>query len=111
MNFKFSISSSTSLNTLIPTGQVLRLDESREMHHCWASLVNKLPNLADQLERGGSIQLVGEPGQSVDLVGGPGQQSVQLVGGVAHGLALRGTEAFLPWMEKVLHFLNSEETG
>jgi hypothetical protein len=36
---------------------------------------------------------------------------VERVGKVAHGLALRGTETFLPWMERLLHFLDSDDTG
>jgi len=94
--------------------QVFELKDTPELHHCCASVVNKLPHLADRLPAG--------PGQGVpgQLLDGPGQgvpgqgvqgQSVERVGKVAHGLALRGTETFLPWMERLLHFLDSDDTG
>ena len=80
--------------------------ESKQMQHCWASLVNKMPGLAERI--------AGGPGRP-DGVAGPGEgeqvQAVELVGQVAHGLALRGTESFLPWMERLLHFLDTDETG
>ena len=78
----------------------MELEESPELNHCCASLVNKMPHLADLLP--GGVQCRQEDG--------PGH-SVERVGMVAHGLALRGTEAFLPWMEKLLNFLDTEESG
>jgi hypothetical protein len=79
------------------------------LHHCCASVVNKLPHLADRLPAGPGQ---GVPGQYVDGLGqGVPGHSVELVGKVAHGLALRGTETFLPWMERLLHFLDSDDTG
>ena len=98
---------------LVLCSQVFELEESQELNHCCASLVNKLPHLADRLQ-GVPGQQEGGPGQQE---GGPGQpeggpsHSVERVGMVAHGLALRGTEAFLPWMARLLHFLDTEETG
>jgi hypothetical protein len=82
-------------------------------------VVNKLPHLADRLPAGPGQGIdglgQGVPGQGVPGQGVPGQgvpgHSVERVGKVAHGLAMRGTEAFLPWMERLLHFLDSEDTG
>jgi hypothetical protein len=70
-------------------------------------VVNKLPHLADRLSAGPGQ---GVPGQGVPGQGVPGH-SVERVGKVAHGLALRGTETFLAWMERLLHFLDSDDTG
>jgi hypothetical protein len=89
--------------------QVFESKDTPELHHCCASVVNKLPHLADRLPAG--------PGQGVPVqyLDGLGQgvpgHSVERVGKVAHGLALRGTETFLPWMERLLHFLDSDDTG
>jgi hypothetical protein len=87
--------------------QVFELKDTPELHHCCASVVNKLPHLADRLPAGPGE---GMPGQGVPGQGVPGS-SVERVGRVAHGLALRGTETFLPWMERLLHFLDSDDTG
>ncbi len=99
--------------------QVFELKETPELHYCCASVVNKLPHLADRLSAGPGQGVPGQlldglgqgaPGQGVPGQGVPGHP-VERVGKVAHGLALRGTETFLPWMERLLHFLDSEDTG
>ncbi len=94
--------------------QVFELKDTPELHHCCASVVNKLPHLADRLPAGTGpgvpVQLLDGLGQGVPGQGVPGHP-VERVGKVAHGLALRGMETFLPWMERLLHFLDSDDTG
>ncbi len=92
--------------------QVFECKDTPELHHCCASVANKLPHLADRLpaDPGHGVPGQGVPGQGVPGQGVPGHP-VERVGKVAHGLALRGTETFLPWMERLLHFLDSDDTG